>query len=478
MNDSENYLFGCTTKDVLTKDDIDTILKAFGASKEPTNKKQLSVNENKRSNIHIPAGFTYFGQFISHDIVPHTNPTSKSSRRIVSPRLNLDSLYGHHSSHHIFFDEKGFFRPSPTVDVDKVASPSDADLLRDNLGNVIIPETRNTENLIVMQFHRLWQKIHNFFVKANLHSSKSNAFESAKQATIAIFQLITIDDYLKRLLLPEVYAHYFEQSKPGLLTENESFNRVPFEFSHAAFRFGHSMVNTAYTINREKIDEHHTCKANSRTLKELMGEKPPKPIDKTTFIEWENFFELSPSTCNVKPAHSSIIDLTISSSMLHIVPLNINAAVNIGIKNGFEIIQDLKNNSNLKCFFNNYTVLKEPHLTRVQSLKYLYDNKKLPLWLYVLDEAGQKAEGNRLGTLASLIIADVIRKSIFEYCQKDISPTLTYKSYRVALIENLQINCALGCDVSNKINFKNDLANQDGFFTISNLLNFIEKKQT
>ena len=58
----------------------------------------------------IPAGYTYLGQFISHDIVPKTNPRARG--RTVSPALNLDSVYGNLSSDELarYFDDEGCFK--------------------------------------------------------------------------------------------------------------------------------------------------------------------------------------------------------------------------------------------------------------------------------------------------------------------------------------------------------------------------------
>ena len=74
---------------------------------DPTNQQladlaqtQLDPNADSGNNVGVPSGFTYFGQFIDHDLTLDTSPspsepvdpTTLANSRTF--RLDLDSLYG------------------------------------------------------------------------------------------------------------------------------------------------------------------------------------------------------------------------------------------------------------------------------------------------------------------------------------------------------------------------------------------------
>jgi|GEM_PF-3097979 len=466
MSINNEYLFDKAKENQLTPEDIENILAVFKRTKSKS-----KGNNQKDNNIvkTLTTGYTYWGQFISHDIVPPTTPSKYPSKRHVTPLLNLDSLYGDTSCHHIFFNAKGSFKKGPTKD----------DILRDNLGNVIIPEKRNAENLIIFQFHRLWQKVHNAFVKENLRNANENsAFISAKRATIALFQLITIDDYLEQLLDNAVHKHYFCSNKAGILTEQTPFTRVPFEFSHAAFRFGHSMVRSNYRLNCIKDHATGSLTEINKDLSQLLVDTYPAPIDQSTLIGWDSFFNTPSSTCNKSAESAEPIDLHITGAMfdmphgINIVSANIHASVNKALKSGFDIVKILKGHDNFKCLFIEQDPITVTSRRNLQALKYLYDNEKLPLWLYVLDEASQARKGS-LGILGSIIVADVIRQSIYQYHTLSTASSLTYKTYRAHLIKEFYQNCGLSEEKLNKAPFIETTSDQEKF-TMSMLLNFMQ----
>src|SRR5262245_54285352 len=102
---------------------------------------------------HIDAGYTYFGQFIAHEIV-----AERHGGRTVTGRMELDSVYG---------DD---VKPAPrTKEVLFEIKPSieggPDDLPRDAQGVAQIPEQRNDDNVIVAQFHLFWRRFHNYVIQ-------------------------------------------------------------------------------------------------------------------------------------------------------------------------------------------------------------------------------------------------------------------------------------------------------------------------
>ncbi|HWN72927.1 MAG TPA: peroxidase family protein, partial [Solirubrobacterales bacterium] len=127
----------------------------------------------------IPAGYTYLGQFIDHDIT--FDPVSSLQRQndpdalhdFRTPRLDLDSLYGDGPNNNPYLFD-------PNVDGGKTSfligqNPSgERDLPRNVLpsspagvpqGRALIGDPRNDENVIVGQLHLTFLRFHNKVVE-------------------------------------------------------------------------------------------------------------------------------------------------------------------------------------------------------------------------------------------------------------------------------------------------------------------------
>src|SRR5262249_33226265 len=137
------------------------------------------------NNARIPAGFTYLGQFIDHDLT--FDPTSKLQRdndpdglqNFRTPRFDLDSIYGRGPD-----DSPFLYQDGVRMLIGKNATNED-DLPRNSAGRALIGDPRNDENLIVSQLHLAFLKYHNKVVdeiaKANPSLSGTALFEQARQ---------------------------------------------------------------------------------------------------------------------------------------------------------------------------------------------------------------------------------------------------------------------------------------------------------
>src|SRR5207248_5281268 len=120
-------------------------------------------------NRHIPAGYTYLGQFIDHDITfdpasllqQQNDPNALEDFR--TPRLDLDSLYGRGPDDQPYLYDKTMgrwkFRLGPK-DVG-VAGQIRPDGLRTDDDTALIGDKRNDENKIVRQLQALFLRFHN-----------------------------------------------------------------------------------------------------------------------------------------------------------------------------------------------------------------------------------------------------------------------------------------------------------------------------
>lgn len=216
----------------------------------------------KGDNPNIPAGYTYLGQFIDHDITLDTTPLDqqkadpKATTNFRTPSLDLDSLYGDGPGIHPYLYQRDpqTFSIIPKLLIGHTAASPDKggpplaafpnDLPRNQVGHALIFDERNDENLLVSQLHLLMLKFHNAVV-THLGTTQpqlkgSALFQDARRIVTWHYQWIVLFDFVERL------------TEPGLINkikkEGRRFYRfklrpyMPAEFAAACYRLGHSMV--------------------------------------------------------------------------------------------------------------------------------------------------------------------------------------------------------------------------------------------
>ncbi|RTL43342.1 MAG: heme peroxidase [Burkholderiales bacterium] len=228
-----------------------------------TPENELDIEEN----FDIPAGYTYVGQFIDHDIT--FDPVSQLDRLndpdaltdFRTPRLDLDSLYGRGPLDQPYLYDMGNPRRAAKFALGRPLTyghhPSPAhDLPRLN-GHAVIGDKRNDENVIISQFHGAMLKFHNAMVDA---LPAGTPFDKVAQQVRWHYQYAVINDFVRRIcgdaVLEDVLPHFRRgrsifDAPPRLhfySWRNDAF--MPIEFSAAAYRFGHSMVRPIYRLNK------------------------------------------------------------------------------------------------------------------------------------------------------------------------------------------------------------------------------------
>ncbi|MCW2995822.1 MAG: myeloperoxidase thyroid peroxidase cyclooxygenase catalytic subunit [Conexibacter sp.] len=244
--------------------------------------------------LRLPAGYTYFGQFVDHDIT--FDPVSSLTRQndpdgltdFRTPRYDLDSVYGRGPSDQPYLYESDGLRlrlGDPVSDDPNFAGP---DLLRapnpvDAERRALIGDPRNDENLIVSQLQVTMIKFHNKVV-AHLEDTpgigKDDLFKLAQKTVRWHYQWVVVHDFLPRLVGEETIADVLDDTGravfpgggPGDLGPIRPKLRfyawherpyMPVEFSVAAYRYGHSMIRPSYFIN----DIAHTVPAIAGTTR-------------------------------------------------------------------------------------------------------------------------------------------------------------------------------------------------------------------
>jgi hypothetical protein len=234
------------------------------------------------ANPTIPAGFTYLGQFVDHDLTMDRTATQLGDDVNLgdlvqgrSPALDLDSVYGRGPNDGI--DRKFYNEDGVTLKVGKTSATTFPDE-RVNVelegfdlprvgGSVgthadrrlpLIPDTRNDENLVIAQTHLAFIRFHNRVVEelALKGLSGRRLFIAAREEVVRHYQFMLRTDFLPRIVDPGVVNDVFTNGRRFFEAPGHGRGRhghrptMPIEFSVAAYRLGHSMIRGAYQWNR------------------------------------------------------------------------------------------------------------------------------------------------------------------------------------------------------------------------------------
>lgn len=266
--------------------DDETVMRAIADTMIKTDPGALITEpEPVDENPVIPAAYTYFGQFVDHDITFDTasdldrdnDPNAISDFRTA--RLDLDSVYGRGPA-----DQPYLYNPDLTIKLGPDQAPSYLkaagfkrfDVPRaplDESGEVrpedqdcpraIIGDKRNDENNIVVQIHALWQRFHNKIMldlarptdkdgNARAALTGIGAFNTAQRRVRWHYQWVVLHDFVRRIVGDATFNAVYNNGKPDLhyyKPDDAPYPYMPVEFSVAAYRFGHSMVRPSYSLS-------------------------------------------------------------------------------------------------------------------------------------------------------------------------------------------------------------------------------------
>jgi len=226
----------------------------------------ITEPEPEDENPTIAAGYTYFAQFIDHDIT--FDPASSLQQQndpdalddFRTPRLDLDNVYGRGPDDQPYLYEK----PARTKFIlggDRgLAGMVRPDLQRTADGTAVLGDKRNDENKIVAQVQALFLRFHNkvFDDLAPRFGpgQRGEQFRTAQRIVRWCYQYIVLTDFLPKVCDKHVVAAIMPSAgkrAPSfeLYAPHGGDAYIPVEFSVAAYRFGHSMVRPSYALNDE-----------------------------------------------------------------------------------------------------------------------------------------------------------------------------------------------------------------------------------
>ncbi|MEV6711352.1 heme peroxidase family protein [Lentzea sp. NPDC051208] len=227
----------------------------------------------------VPAGFTYLGQFVDHDLTMDRTESQLGQDVNIdeltqgrSPALDLDSVYGRgprDKDDQAFYAQDGVklkvgtTTPVPFPDEGTNVPFEGFDLPRrgGTAGTAadrrlpLIPDARNDENLVVAQTHLAFIRFHNRVVDelALTGLTGERLFRAAKELVVRHYQWMLKTDHLPRIIDPAIVDDVFTNGRrffevPGRCRDHSP--TMPIEFSVASYRFGHSQVRGVYEWNR------------------------------------------------------------------------------------------------------------------------------------------------------------------------------------------------------------------------------------
>ena len=397
--------------------------------------KEDSGDQGGEPNQRIFAGFTYFGQFVDHDIT--FDPTSslerqndpEAIRNFRTPLLELDSVYGsgRKASPHLYDREQS---GKLLIGVDEDEQPND--LPRNRQGVALIGDPRNDENLIVSQLHLAFLKFHNQVVdhiKANgveggaaVPAADDVIFAEAQRVVRWHYQWIVSHEFLRLIVGEETIREVIggdpeELARIGGLMAQDPLGNIldrplkhfrfteepyiPVEFAVGAYRFGHSQVREAYNINNNFKARLFPdgSRRPSLSMQENLTEDS-KVLKSGRAVDWVRFTKvpgISPPQRFPQPGLT--IDGKLSPSLFRLPGEKIASLA-------------LRNLLRGKAFALPWgeRIAKKMRVDRVEiDLTDIgIPSGRTPLWYYVLKEAELRHAGQHLGPVGGRIVAEVL----------------------------------------------------------------------
>lgn len=401
----------------------------------------------------IPAGYTYFGQFIFHDI---TWLTEDGKRRLnkASTALDMDSLLGEVKPKAFQLNSCPHLGPLPVglthgltgPDTPEFPLPEDlprketkageAPLAPEALGFPLIRDWRNDDFLPLAQIHTLMLKFFNAIARWFGYNGSRYHDEDAKRCFIQHLQAVVLYDYLPRLIEKNIHDDVIENGRriihPEAITRTDPF-QVPIEFASAVARFGHSMIRESYNWNKfnsNSIFQHFILLShqNSSAYDDVTR---MTRLPRDWVVDWSFFFDL-PAGSGASLNMARRIDTRLESFLKELperirerdapIGKKMNLAQETLFKqHDFAMVsaQNAIKQMNGDLGAKSITPLTPSQLASSDSpeLEEVFRShpeliRATPLWYYTLKEAEILHDGECLGPMASRIVMETLHASI------------------------------------------------------------------
>jgi Animal haem peroxidase len=406
--------------------------------------------EKNSGDSNIPAAYTYFGQFVDHDITLETN--SATAAELVDPNLvpmpldqardkltngrtatlDLDSVYGSKAPRNPRNRDKMLIGTVTELGSDQIPTkrvpnkdnkndvprePRNSDPKIDRAAKIGDP--RNDENLIIAQLHVAFLRAHNKLV------DQGKTFKQARRILRQHYQYIVVHDFLKRIADPQIVDNILKHGNLIYDALSEPFY-LPLEFTVAAYRLGHSMIRGAYNFNLNfNLSGPPAVPATLPllfTFTALSGELGNSDtLPDNWIVEWENLIDAGKPFDKARRLDTKLVEPLFELQDIQGAPLpgdearlavrNLLRGYLLRMPTGQAVAVALQQ----KLPILNIPILSGAELEEVASspeqVEVLRSSgflARTPLWYYILAEAAKYGDGNRLGPVGSTIVAEVL----------------------------------------------------------------------
>jgi hypothetical protein len=393
--------FGIMFKQAEAYSPPDELIKSLAAQMgEPS-----GPNTTDLDNPRIPAGFTFLGQFIDHDMtldrtpLPEQQADPQALTNFDTPQFDLGSLYGRGPA----ADPDLYEADRTRMKVVRNANGVD-DLPRRADGSAFLGDARNDENLIIAQLHLAFAKFHNRCLSTGLAKNLAEA----QRLTRWHFQWLIVHDFLDKVAGPEVVGRFLDGKgkvkREFYKPKNPNRPMMPIEYSVAAYRFGHSMIRAGYLLNARTTPPAAAAIFGAEGS-DLRGNRPlPARLE----IDWWHFFDVPGKPAAPRNA-ARRIDGKLSLPLFNLpgtvvgdgtTPSLAERNLIRGKRLGLPAGQDVARRMGVTPLTNAELGLPDPQNPGWQG--------KAPLWFYILKEAELSHAGQRLGAVGGRIVTEVI----------------------------------------------------------------------
>ena len=368
----------------------------------------------------LPAGLTYFGQFVDHDLT--FDPVSSLARQndpdaltsFRTPVFDLDCVYGRGR------DDQPYMYDGDKMLIGVAEGGNEKDLPRNGKpGRALIGDPRNDENIIVSQLQLAFLLLHNRLIDdlqpggaLEQHRwSSGSTFQEAQRLARWHYQWLVLEWFLPKICDQEVLGQLVRKEpvdggtcrsiKPRRFYDPQVRPYIPVEWSVAAYRFGHSLIRQKYHLNPtlrgfrngEPLDIFLKDPPEADRLQHLDGRRPLPPF---WTICWRMFFDFGGDQADLQMARK--IDTKLAKG-LEFLPgtedparalafRNLQRGATMGLPSGEAVARRL-------C-------------VKPLSRQQLGLQQEAPLWYYILREAEIFGDGEKLGRVGSTIVAETM----------------------------------------------------------------------
>ncbi len=405
-------------------------------------------------NPAIASGYVYLSQLVGHDLTflgstfPSINDALLDQQNLRTIALNLDTVYGGGPLDKPFAYRAPARNEQPRILLrlgragGEGADPRlvDRDLPRigcphlngpdgraaEGLTDVLIADPRNDAQPMLAQMLVLFHLLHNEVCRRlrSRHAGLADreAFAAARAIVTEVYTTIIRQDLLARLLNARVRDFY--ENNPDAPIERTGATGMPVEFSHAAFRCGHVMLRPGYQFNSDNIfGLRDTLQVNSSSLPEAM------PLSRAWLIDWSLFFPIHGSVPNpsrriapyyVPFLHDQRAFGTRDGAVRSLPHRDLLRGASVHMRSVHSLIEKLP--ASLRDA--SPVLSREDERARMivawleaGTVAFSDEDKAVlsrdpPLHLFLLLEAAQTENGERLGVLGSVIVAEVLYRAL------------------------------------------------------------------